>query len=68
MQIQQFINNFKNHPVLFFGTGMSLRYLENSYNWNDLLQHVSFELTNTNEYYLDLKSKYEKKKINIDMT
>ena len=43
MQIQQFINNFKNHPVLFFGTGMSLRYLENSYNWNDLLQMMTYK-------------------------
>ena len=33
MNIQEFISNYHNHPVLFVGTGLSLRYLENSYSW-----------------------------------
>lgn len=38
MDIQEFISKFKNHPVLFIGTGMSLRYLENSFSWDALLK------------------------------
>lgn len=29
MQVQEFIGNLRNHPVMFIGTGLSLRYLEN---------------------------------------
>lgn len=59
MNIQDFIGNFHNHPVLFIGTGMSLRYLENSYTWDDLLSKVSRDFIGNNEYYLDVKSKCE---------
>lgn len=44
MQLSDFIRQFRNHPVLFVGTGMSLRYLENSYSWDDLLKKICFEL------------------------
>lgn len=27
MDIQEFVSKYKNHPVLFVGTGFSLRYL-----------------------------------------
>ncbi|MBD2816171.1 SIR2 family protein [Xenorhabdus sp. Flor] len=57
MDIQEFVSQFKNHPVLFIGTGFSLRYLENSFTWNGLLQHVCYELTGNEEAYLDIKSK-----------
>lgn len=57
MKIEEFISNYKNHPVLFIGTGISLRYLKNSYTWNGLLKKIAFELTNNEEFYLDLKSK-----------
>lgn len=56
MNINSFISNYKNHPVLFIGAGFSLRYLENSFTWEDLLKHISFELTGNDEYFLDLKS------------
>lgn len=36
MHIGDFIKNFTNHPVLFVGTGLSLRYLENSFTWDGL--------------------------------
>uniref|UniRef100_UPI0023B327C2 SIR2 family protein n=3 Tax=Enterococcus TaxID=1350 RepID=UPI0023B327C2 len=36
--------------------GFSLRYLENSFTWEDLLKHVSLELTGNKEVYLDFKS------------
>lgn len=58
MKINEFISNFTNHPILFIGTGISLRYLENSFTWDGLLKHISYELTGDNEKYLDLKSKH----------
>lgn len=57
MEIQEFIAKYRNHPVLFIGTGFSLRYLSNSYDWNGLLSHICFELTGDKETYLDIKSK-----------
>jgi len=59
MNIKEFIGNFKNHPVLFIGTGVSLRYLTNSYNWDGLLKRIAFDLKENTEYYLDLKSRCE---------
>ena len=59
MKIKEYIEGFKNHPVLFIGTGISLRYLENSFTWDSLLKHISYELTGNNEHYYDIKSKYE---------
>lgn len=56
MEIQEFVSHYKNHPVLFIGTGFSLRYLENSYSWDGLLSKISFELTDNPEYYFDLKA------------
>lgn len=58
MKINEFISNFTNHPILFIGTGISLRYLKHSFTWDELLRHISFELTGNNEKYLDLKSKH----------
>lgn len=43
MQVQEFIGNFRNHPVMFIGTGLSLRYLENSYSWENLLKKIAFD-------------------------
>lgn len=59
MNIKDFIGNFKNHPVLFIGTGVSLRYLTNSYTWDGLLKQIAFDLKENTEYYLDLKSQCE---------
>lgn len=56
MDIKEFVANYKNHPILFIGTGFSLRYLSNSYTWDDLLSKIMFELTENNEVYLDIKS------------
>tara|TARA_R110002020_G_scaffold288474_1_gene503921 strand:- start:696 stop:2189 length:1494 start_codon:yes stop_codon:yes gene_type:complete len=56
MNIKDFISNFKNHPVLFVGTGVSLRYLTNSFTWDGLLKKIAFDLKGNAEYYLDLKS------------
>ena len=56
MDIQRFISNFTNHPILFIGTGISLRYLNNTYTWENLLKHISYELTQNHEVYFDIKS------------
>lgn len=59
MDIQEFVSKYKNHPVLFVGTGFSLRYLEHSYSWDNLLAHISNELTDNPEFYYDLKANAE---------
>lgn len=56
MNIREFINQYRNHPVLFIGAGVSLRYLNNSYTWDGLLKHITIELTGNAEFYLDIKS------------
>ncbi|MDA6141455.1 SIR2 family protein, partial [Escherichia coli] len=61
MNISEFISRFSNHPVLFIGTGISLRYLENTFTWDGLLSHISKELKGNSEFYLDLKYKYQDK-------
>jgi len=59
MKVCEFISNYRNHPVLFIGAGVSLRYLENSYTWDGLLQKISYELKSNPEFYLDIKSSCE---------
>ncbi len=59
MKINEFIARYKNHPVLFVGTGISLRYLDNSFTWDGLLKNVSYEVIGNSEFYLDIKSKCE---------
>ena len=59
MNIEAFISKYRNHPVLFVGTGISLRYLDNSYTWDGLLKRISYDLKGNTEFYLDIKSKSE---------
>lgn len=56
MEIQEFVSQYKNHPVLFIGTGFSLRYLQNSFSWDGLLMKVAVDLTGNPEFYYDLKA------------
>lgn len=56
MNIKEFMSSFHNHPVLFVGTGVSLRYLRNSYTWDALLLKIATELTGNDEKYYDIKS------------
>ncbi|MGX7358361.1 SIR2 family protein [Dolosigranulum pigrum] len=58
MDIKEFISKFKNHPVLFIGTGLSMRYLNNSYSWEELLKRITIDLKGNDEFYYDLKDKY----------
>jgi hypothetical protein len=57
MNVSEFMSLYRNHPVLFVGTGISLRYLSHSYTWDGLLRKIAFELKGDNEFYLDIKSK-----------
>ena len=61
MHIKDFIATYKNHPVLFVGTGISLRYLTDSNTWDGLLKQISQELSGNTEHYLDLKAANEQK-------
>lgn len=56
MNIQEFISKYRNHPILFVGTGMSLRYLQKSYTWDGLLKQISLDLTGKIEDYYDIKA------------
>lgn len=56
MKIDEYISRYKNHPVLFVGAGMSLRYLNNAYNWDALLQKIALEIFETEEDYFNIKS------------
>lgn len=57
MDIQEFISQYTNHPILFIGSGFSFRYLENTYTWNGLLGKVCEDLWGNDERYLDFKAK-----------
>lgn len=59
MNISEFICKYNNHPVLFIGTGISLRYLTSSYTWEGLLSKIAYDLKQNDEYYLDLKAASE---------
>lgn len=57
MTISDFLSGFTNYPVLFVGTGISLRYFENSYSWDSLLQTIVRSYNSEEEHYLDLKAR-----------
>lgn len=60
MKVNEFINQFKNHPIIFMGAGMTQRYYENAYNWDQLLSKLCFDLFGEEETYLNIK--YDEKK------
>ena len=60
MNIDEFIGNYKIHPILFIGSGFSQRYLSNSFTWNALLTHISSLVYDDKKKYLDLLYKYPK--------
>ena len=60
MQIKEFIAKYNNHPVLFIGTGLSLRYLKNSYSWDNLLKQIILHTTGNEEDNLNIKSRHQK--------
>lgn len=59
MEIEEFIKNFKTHPVLFIGSGFSQRYLKKAFGWEQLLKTIADDFSENEEYFLDLKSRSE---------
>lgn len=57
MVIDEFVHKFQNHPILFVGTGISLRYLENSFSWEGLLKKISEQISGNSMHFQDLKRK-----------
>ncbi len=57
MKLEEFFLNMRNHPILFLGTGFSLRYLEKSYTWRGLLEKIAIDLYEDKKNFLDLLSK-----------
>lgn len=58
MIIKDFFSKYINHPVLFIGSGFSMRYINNFRDWDGLLSDVAVELYDNDERYLDIKSKH----------
>lgn len=58
MDISNFVKQYKNHPVLFVGTGLSLRYLVNSFSWEGLLKEIFFHCDDGERRYYDLKHRF----------
>ena len=57
MNIHEFVSQYTNYPILFIGTGISLRYLKDSYTWDSLLSKIASELYGNDEKYLDVKAR-----------
>jgi hypothetical protein len=58
MNINDYVSSYKNHPILFIGTGISLRYLNNSYTWDGLLKKISYDFTSNEESFMDVKAQH----------
>lgn len=56
MDIKDFVSKYHTHPVLFIGTGMSMRYLQKSYSWRGLLEQIVVDLTGNDEDFLNIDS------------
>ena len=56
MNITEFCRQFKTHPVLFIGTGMSIRYYRNSSSWEELLKSIVIDYSGNEEHYYDIKA------------
>lgn len=57
MNINEFCNQYKTHPVLFVGTGISMRYFRNSSTWEDLLKGIVVDYSGNEEHYYDIKAR-----------
>ena len=57
MELIDFVKQYKTHPVLFIGTGMSMRYYSDSYSWEELLKKIVIDYSGNEEHFYDLKEK-----------
>ncbi|MDF6695329.1 hypothetical protein NLQ79_24840, partial [Escherichia coli] len=66
MDMSKKIFEFKNYPIVFIGSGISKRYLENYPTWEELLNEY-WKITNpTNDFYSYLLTIKESHKNNSD--
>lgn len=56
MNINDYFSTYKVYPVLFIGTGLSLRYYQDSFTWEALLAKIVDECSDNRELFLDMKS------------
>ncbi|WP_448512175.1 SIR2 family NAD-dependent protein deacylase [Photorhabdus laumondii] len=65
------IFNFKNYPIVFIGSGMSKRYLENSPTWPELLEEYWNKIDNNGQgfynYLSEIKDKYKEEQNDSDL-
>ncbi|MBD2782874.1 SIR2 family protein [Xenorhabdus szentirmaii] len=65
------IFNFKNYPIVFIGSGMSKRYLENSPTWPDLLEEYWNKINNNDQgfynFLSEIKNKYKEDNNDSDL-
>lgn len=59
MDIEDFVSQFTSHPVLFVGTGMTKRFLEESYTWPELLSSLMIDIDGHDERFLSLLDDYK---------
>lgn len=53
MNIKEFFSTYHTAPILFVGTGMSLRYLNGSLSWKQLLESIMVKAKEPEKTYLD---------------
>lgn len=58
MDIKEFVSNFKTHPILFIGSGLSRRYLKNSPDWHELLSDIAKDIWGNDLKYIELAEKF----------
>lgn len=58
MDIKEFVSNFKTHPILFIGSGLSRRYLKNSPDWHELLSNIAKDIWGNDLKYIELAEKF----------
>ncbi len=62
MEIKDYIESLENYPVLFVGTGLSLRYGKNAYTWEGLLQSSSKLIYDNDFEYDQMYEMYKEEK------
>ena len=58
MKLKDIVNRFETTPFLFIGSGLTRRYY-NLPDWESLLRHFSYEITNDEFSYSYFKNKAE---------